>query len=449
MKQDLELFLASQTSEGSVLESEGTFTLAVEKAKEKYLTFQEANPSYYFLRVFQAAVACRPERIRLTLGRSVITLWFAGSYPELSPNEVGKALEDPRSWDDSALGYLAVGLLCSHAAGATEAVWVQRAGEQLVGLAFSGESCRVAPASLSRDPEGCPGDFSLLTIKKPANWVLSANSKEHAESLKRCRHAPLPIQIDGRLLEHTPVPPKNEWCEGLTPPRFLCKVCLGAPEEPVVSYRCLEPGLAVTGEPQLPFFQLWLPEAPVSGDLYLPLALSGANRLVPVNSGVSLDDLVLEEAGVGASFFIQTELPVDLSGLAARDSHQLDSLKVELAKLIPQVATRLLPHLDKLEFELVSALKETGESAFRGFGAALTFGELGLLAAPLIAVGSVGVFAYNVRRRWKIGDVEEHLRQGVANRLTYRVGHLASIDTVDSDQARLPMGLSGPATDRE
>ncbi len=416
MNQDIELFLAAQASDGEV-QSEGEFTLAVEKAKERYLTFQEANPAYYFLRIFQAAVACGPSQIRVTFGKSLIVLWFPGSHPDLSPESVGRALEDPSCWDNSALGYLSVGLLCSYTAGAREVKWVQRRGEDVSALAFCEEGTRVAPASLSRDPEGCPGDFCLFSLKKPSTWIMSATAAEHAEALTRCQHAPLSVKLDGQSLVYTPGVPENDWCEGLTPARFLCQARFSQSDEPLVGYHALSPNLSVTFGSEGPLFVLCLPDLPISGELRIPLALTGKNTLVPVNSGVALDRLTLDEEGLGAEFVLHTELPVDLSGLAARESPELEALKSQLRETLALVRDHLVPHLETFHFELVPAWKETGSKALSGMAAAFSFGEFGLLATPVIAVGSVGLYAYNVQRRWKLGDIQTYLRTTVKERL--------------------------------
>jgi hypothetical protein len=93
-------------------------------------------------------------------------------------------------------------------------------------------------------------------------------------------------------------------------------------------------------KPDQTFF--WMPAAAI---LSLPYAMSGLSRLHPVRYGVTLAPVNLQ-LDFGAQVVLNGDhLPVDLSGLQAREGAELDELKLRSARVIVEGATRLLRDL--------------------------------------------------------------------------------------------------------
>ncbi len=433
VEEHLELYIKSLEAQGSP-ESAGSFTLAVEKARERFLTFQQQSPAYYLLRIFQAAVASGTPELHVTFGRTELNLWFVGNLEAFSPEKVQAALVDPNSWDDSPLGHLAIGLLCALSA-ASKIVWVQSVNQQVTGLVLSDTESQVAPAVLSHRPLSSDSDFFLLRVQKTEAWIAltSATAQEHSEATIRFQHAPMLVELDSRPLKYEALPCKADWFDGFTPPRILCQAWLGQKMPWCAHFTEVESDLWINRRPDTkPLVQMSVPLCSGVGELRLPVALEGPDVVILIKHGLTLGKVVLKEKGLGAEFILHCNLPTDLSGLAVRESSELQALKLELEVLLQTVRCRILTHLNRLEIVAISALGQTGETAKGLATVAAWGGELGLLAIPFIALGSVGVYAKNVAKRWNLGDLKEHLLREIGRRLQVPTGESTAANTSTS-----------------
>lgn len=202
----LNTLLESLRRQGS-LDSEGTFTLAREKAQDKLRQFQLADPGLYVVQLVATAVAGGASWFLATTSRSRCSFQFDGR-PWTKPEIVG--LFD--SWLETGkvfegLPELAIGLQAARALGPDE-------------ILVESEGVRATIRESQMTVEEIPPLASANRIVVEKGFSLPGLAGRHNELrhlLAVCRHAPLHLTVDGQELSQpfrlNPRLQCAAWCE--------------------------------------------------------------------------------------------------------------------------------------------------------------------------------------------------------------------------------------------
>lgn len=213
----LDAILAEMASQGT-LSSSGVFTIDVRAALPKLEKFQLPRPHFGILKVIQSAVASGASYVDSHFARTGITIEHDGEPPE--PEELRDLfcylLASDRAADDRALRDLAVGLNTTLARGAS---WVEvavRHGDSWTSQRWSNRDETTQSETLEKSESQARVRFTvrrtlLQTMTDVARWAnkdvfgLLMGSREVLDQdaqavFDRCRHSPIPIRLNGRLV---------------------------------------------------------------------------------------------------------------------------------------------------------------------------------------------------------------------------------------------------------
>ena len=198
----LEQFLAGQQSEGEVVDTQSTFTIAKEEALRKIAEFQLPFENAWVVKVIQCAVAeAAAQPIRVDLTAKEARFFFVTNSITLEDLEA--AYYDPEPSSNPALNHLigalwAVGLRLKWAFQFSPA-------QQRESLIWDGEKLLRLD---NKERHGCTYlSVSLLNSKGTLGWIKDrvAVAKKHAEILKTlgrwCFTSPVPLSVDGRRID--------------------------------------------------------------------------------------------------------------------------------------------------------------------------------------------------------------------------------------------------------
>lgn len=365
---DIEDFLTAQKESGQV-ESQGGFTIAVEKARQKLGKFQLDDPGFYLLKVIQAAVWGGASRIEIRTSRDKLALWFDAPIPLGPFDEFWAALRNPLETSEGPFKLLALGFNAGMFSGSKQVSLVWWGAEEsrsllAVGDELSGASTPERPAELA----WAANLYMFSVLKSQAGWFKSALQKELDAVRGRCGYCPVEIRIDGTALVpgRPPRATTASWLQPHSLPFWLVERAV--PEE--------AGGISVAGPrmrgrirvasgwrrgDRLPETFLWQPAEPefrgslrCSGVYALPLGLSGPDRVALVRHGVMVATITVHNSRAGAYAVVPADsLSFDLSGfgvvrdgrfeeLCGRVSHtwrdMLSSVNSELEHLTSTVS---------------------------------------------------------------------------------------------------------------
>lgn len=326
---DIDGFLASQRESGQI-DSEGVFTIALEKARQKLGQFQLEDPSFYLLKVVQAAVGAGTSRIEVHRSKEKLELLFDAPSPLGTPEVMLRALGSPVEVSDGPLRWLAIGFNSALFASPlrTSLTWWSPDASGM--LTATGDEVTIAqppspPAHLSENPF-----LYRFSVAKARKGFFESTTAAEVEALtKGCGYCPIEIRVDGLPL---PVaghpPPRNEpWLEDYSEPFHLVerldldlegKVKLAVSS--FASRRRGHSGWLRTSRSTDAFcvqpVQPLEPEMRCRHAYALPLALSGPDKIHFVRHGVKVATVSLSAHGAGATAVMcADELSFDLSGL--------------------------------------------------------------------------------------------------------------------------------------
>lgn len=344
----LSAFIEAQRSAGKV-ESAGTFTLAIEKARDKLASHTLGKPEEYILKLVQAAVALQVDELFIELQRSAVLFFFEvpQSNGELTIEHLADALFSPLQELHQGRAHLALALSAMAATEPVELMWGEWGTESSQILSLGrGRSELFRDPPFPRTQTLAPDRrFHLLYLKKQSSGVSLSQTAEEGKLLKeRCCFAPVSIRLDGSPLE--PALPRIDTLSD--PIRQLISLYLGAlrfeQQGP-----CLLRWPGATREPSflspLPsslspvcagFPPTLISELPESLQLPLskpfsfsalhgvPCFLYGSSHIHYLKDGVLLDPITTHEAGGGAFSILDGQaLKTDITGLRAVENEQV------------------------------------------------------------------------------------------------------------------------------
>jgi hypothetical protein len=208
----MDQFLASQRTDGH-LDSLGSFTLSPKEAREKMKVSGLSDPSYFALKIVQAAVAAQCDRLDVVVDRYRLRFQFAASEKFNLPLEnIASALLAVASLPQGWLRHLAVGMNAAAASGIAELVWRTPQGS-------------VTMTESELKVEKGRGPYELSLRKEKGLWQSLFGTQfagEYATLSRRCRFAPLDLVIDGRPIDR-PFPSRySEGSGGSILPKADC-----------------------------------------------------------------------------------------------------------------------------------------------------------------------------------------------------------------------------------
>ena len=312
------------------MESAGSFTLAIEKARDKLASYTLARPEDYILKLVQCAVLLGVDELFIELHRTAVLYYFEvpASNHDLAIERLTEALFSPLEESHRGRSHLSLAL------------------------------CAIA-AEKPIEPLAADRRFHLLYFKKPSSGVtLSLTSAESKVLRERCSYAPIPISLDGKRLEpclpsadiqidpvlqmtslylgalrlETEPPCRLHWPPSSGKPTFLTPL----PE----SLQPLCPGLPPALIVELPKGCPPLTEELYFSHLYgVSCYLDGPSLLHYQKDGVLMEPVKGHDAGAGAFCILDGhELKTDVSGLRVvedeRVSRDLESAVETWKRLI-------------------------------------------------------------------------------------------------------------------
>jgi len=344
---NLSQYIAQQREAGTV-ESAGSFTLAIDKARDKLSTYSLANPEDYILKIVQCAVSLKVKTLHINFTRTNVLVYFELAHDDLSLSieNITNALLNPLEESNRARSCLALALCSIAGQEPTELMWGDwDAGDSNIILSLGhgrSELFRSVPFPRT-EPLDDDKRLHLLFLKKSttSKLPLSLTSRELSALQSRCSFAPVRIQVDGQPLGPSlplfvsPSDPVSHLTS-----LYLGALCIGCNEAKTLSWipapesktaqafkKEIPSSLksVAAGLPPVFFFdrpEHWtLPlesEAHFSEVLGIPAYLYGPSTLHYVKDGVMLAPITLHDAGGGAFAILDGDrLKTDVSGLQA------------------------------------------------------------------------------------------------------------------------------------
>lgn len=382
--------LLGHLRDGGKVESSGTFTLDLRKARDKLRAYQLAEPCFYLLKLVQAGVAAGAVRLDLHLARREISVYMILD-PGTRLAESGALIEllaDPQSAQPGPLRHLAIGLNSSWALEPAWVSWSYWPGIALDQPKRGAWSIRIDTEEIHLQPdppkpwEGktprAPEvikefrnfdvvEFTLVRNSNPMSYLKNTGS-EHRAILYRCGFCPIPLYIDGRRLIGQWSPPlqlTERWMGGafyaaeryVLQPGGGFRICappwslLKPSEDPRTMLNPTEKiGTATDRYPT--YLYRFEGHVDSSGDtlrchcaVAIPCQMQGKSRLVLVKDGVTLEPIELTEQpfrGRGIQVIIAApQVPTDLSEFRAMDGEEVE-------KSIAAARVQLLSQFDEM-----------------------------------------------------------------------------------------------------
>ena len=342
---DIGAYIEQQRQAGQV-ESAGSFTLAIEKARDKLSTYSLANPEDYILKVVQCVCSLGVERLNIEITRSTVLVYFEVPRTDdsLSVDNLTRALLNPLEERHSARSHLSMALCALAGSQPIELMWGDWDGASTDIILSLGhgrsELFRAVPFPRT-EPLAPDRRLHLLYLTKNTEGqsvVHSLTSPEKRTLAERCSFSSAAIYLNGRLL--TPYLPLASHLTDTvrkhtslyfgslrfeTNEDMLLRWHCEPKAEATISFRkelppeltLLEPDLPPVNRLQCPFAELPLQETCCFSAVYgIPVYLYGVSKLFYVKDGVLTEPLELHDAGGGAFAILEgSEIKTDITGL--------------------------------------------------------------------------------------------------------------------------------------
>jgi hypothetical protein len=382
--------------ESGRLDSEGVFTLDLNKGALKLQRHLLQNPEDYLLLAVRAAVAGGATEVKITLNYKSVHLEFSLDEEPLSEMMDGFIrAEDKRSRAAQIL-HFSVGGAFDQNVSEVHIVWP---GWRLTA---NGQTLR------GEVSEGRPGSVKV-TFDRTGMGFLSRRKRtatEHRALSERCAFAPIPVRLDGRVLSGSEVTIKKR-SQALPDNMILVDAYLRYGPDLLTVKPSSKPVWVIHDEnsikkkrdrswavgPGCVFVRII--EQSVGAFFHLN-CLQGKGRLVVVKDGVCLEPIEDKSWLPGSRMVVRAEsIETDLTQLRPRDSKELSSLRnwvagqnrrlgAELMKEVPS----LKGHPDAVSVRLKNSIMIGGVSvlygAVGGPGCAFLMGGLGALIGGLL-----------------------------------------------------------------
>ena len=195
---------------GGALDSTGEFAIDPARANLLSGSFLYTRPAAYLLKLVQAAVATRPQKVMVEIGRDAIEVRYTPTRDWPTINEVEQAIRSPFGSHPSIhLKNLSLGLQAAAAQSARWVVWSSSNTTEGWGIMLQGGECRrikLPPSRVAR----CLFRLKYATLQQPFWRRIFGASSVAAEATHlladRCRFATCPIYLDERLLNAPSIP---------------------------------------------------------------------------------------------------------------------------------------------------------------------------------------------------------------------------------------------------
>lgn len=195
----LQAFLDSQQSQGRYFDS-ADFTINTLKAREKLARYQLSDSGLWLVKMIQAAVAGGADSVKVTFGRSEVSVAFPNT-PGWQADQVLQEVLAGTMPSDNALAHLVTGIRAS--AGATTEVVSWACGQAQVTLSEDGGEVTQIPetASFALTATRPTRSRSLKsTLGASVAHLVKQTVEEYDAVVTRCWTSPIPICVDGRPL---------------------------------------------------------------------------------------------------------------------------------------------------------------------------------------------------------------------------------------------------------
>lgn len=378
-RESWESYVEQLGSAGESVESNAEFTLNPADLGSRFAKFQEDNPAYCFLRLFQGLFRAGASEVAFTLERKVITLRvrsFSSAHPDwINPEALLYQLGQPKGWDRT-LNHVCTGLLSATAASTLEYSW----GWGQKRLTFRNREFAL---------EDCdPTDGLVFQLEKNSDSWLPSTSEEHATLGQRLSRAGTSVSLDGRELRPAPLSDsvrrfyEKPWYHGLSDDFVLAHLFIG--QRAPTKFRELEDGFGLTCDPQWPgvFSHYLEPSAGRQADLTLDPGFNFAGRVYPIIDGVIGEPAYLKETQGMVAYFPSDDELTDLSGLELLDPDEWCRVAV------PHYWDLMQKSLFHLRHVAARWRRKTDIGKIAGFS--IYFAEAALVIGPVLAgVGAV------------------------------------------------------------
>ncbi len=392
---DIEHFLGAEKAAGTV-DSEGAFTIDLLKARRKLGKFQFDDPSFYLLKIVQAAVSGGATRVDLRTTRESLSLCFDSPAPVGDLETLLAAFANPLEAPEGPLRYLAMGFNASLVSDPKEIRLAWWNGEEGSALTAIGEELSVTNAPPRPANAPAADHLTMFAIKKDKTaWPTAAATAAEVSTVRKfCGYTPIEVRLDGRLLKNRlPEAERVPWLATYSEPfllveRLVADITGGiSVVRPVFKRRhvgesgwvretrkaetfCVQP-LAQTSSP-----------VRCRNAYSIPLGLRGRDRIKMICDGIQVASVTVCENGAGAQAVMTADhLSFDVSGFGLiRDEH-FDEMVKEARAAWKGMAESVRPDIRFLKSTVVpTEKKETNDRSMQSVGS----GGLGCLASFIL-----------------------------------------------------------------
>ena len=385
----LHAFLQSAGFRGE-WESRGSFTLAVEKAREKLAQCSFENPAFFVLKLVQAAVAMGARWMRLETSRRTLGLSFdAPAEPTLEV--LLEALANPAMASPRSLALVAQGFNAGAAAGAIQASLLCWTNTSLAGYGIFFEQGELKLGVAPDLPAGAEIEEGLwmLTFRRRGGLFRTDLFGSERELVRaRCRFSPVPIEIDGQPLRAAmPHPSAAKWLADYSEPFHLVerfRLGGGAQVEfdaktprSIGVHGALRRNRSMRAYSVQPADFADLGSLEIEAAYAISVALEGEDRVELLCHGVVVESITIQTRGAGAWALLEAgDLSYDVSGFSAVRDDRLEREFSQVRASWRQMLEEMGDDLAELSGTMESKAKP---HAYAGCGCAV----LGMLMAPV------------------------------------------------------------------
>lgn len=212
MVDSVDSFLQLSREEGA-RDSEGAFTVDLQKSLRKLERFRLADRGAYLLKIVQAASCLDSGLVLVTIAYDKVEVSFSFFWDEsVNAKNLGEGLTGQADWASPACRHLGLGLRAGLGAGHRKATW-SLGPEHVLSLSPDGAECR------SQAERG----VVRATIEFERTSSLSSAADEHEVLYRKCRLSPTRVRVDTRPVEQGWVRRKRReaWHHRLSEPYTL------------------------------------------------------------------------------------------------------------------------------------------------------------------------------------------------------------------------------------
>ncbi len=380
MSEQLQTLLQQLKTADGTLESHGEFLIDLKKARDKLKKYQLKQPSYYLLKLIQAATSADAREIDINLRGRNATITIAldknNNNPITDSSKVLQALTTNNTLQEqSALNYLAVALNSSWGMDPEKISWSYETEAGGWRLTIEPDDLNLEDLKPNPELDHSQHYYVKFHLERSANIsnYLKNIADEHDSIIARSAFGRIPIILNQKLLLGSWGSPKEgDWHKNLCPPLFLLER-YECDEKGKIKFPCPKDifhlslanqggqfinteAVAVDQGHHAPTFCTEL-TGPIAEDnmiyckaaLAVPLALTGPATIFFLQKGVTLEPIEYDLGLPGALIVAEgDDLNVDLTGFKAREDDKLKQHLEYLKRLASAASTTILSLTNRL-----------------------------------------------------------------------------------------------------